>query len=96
MANTSGLKRGGTNGRPKGSLNKVTIEARVLAQRIVQDPAYRTQLRRRVQAGEAPHMETLLWHYAFGKPKESVEISTDGALVAFTLLPGVVRDDATS
>ncbi len=61
-------------GRPKGSLNKTTTEVRDLARQIVDDPEYRQALKLRVSLGEAPHMETLLWHYAYGKPKETVAL----------------------
>ena len=61
-------------GRPKGSKDKNTIEIRNAARAIVEDPTYRRMLTARLQLGEAPHMETLLWHYAYGKPVERVEV----------------------
>jgi hypothetical protein len=61
-------------GRPKGSQNKTTNEVRDAARAIVDDPEYREMLRVRVRVGMAPHMETLLWHYAYGKPKETVAV----------------------
>lgn len=69
------LKRGGSGGRPKGCLNKITRDVRELATQIVTDEAYRKALVRRIKRGKAPHMETMLWHYAYGKPKETVEHS---------------------
>lgn len=66
---------GNRNGRPKGAQNKTTGEIREAAKAIVEDPAYVRSLKKRVKAGKAPHMETLLHYYAYGKPKEQVEVS---------------------
>lgn len=62
-------------GRPKGSLNKTTTEAKALAQQLVNDPIYRENLLKRLQAGEGGQIEQIIWHYAYGKPKESIEHS---------------------
>jgi hypothetical protein len=61
-------------GRPKGSVDYISREVRAAARAIVDDPEYRTLLIARLKVGEAPHMETLLWHYAYGKPKETIEV----------------------
>jgi hypothetical protein len=76
--NTSGLKRGGP-GRPRGTQNRVTVEARAAAAALVDDPQYRQKClhdmrKRRV----LPAVETMLWHYAKGKPVERHEIATPG------------------
>jgi hypothetical protein len=66
------LRRGG--GRPKGVPNKATLEAKQACAEIVDDPIYRAKLLARARAGKlAPAMETLLWYYAKGKPKETIE-----------------------
>lgn len=70
--NTSGLRRGGP-GRPKGSLNKSTGEIRTLARRLLEDVAYQQDLAVRLREGRAQTVEALLYHYAYGKPKETVE-----------------------
>lgn len=62
-------------GRPKGSLNKHTIEAKQLARQLVSDPTYRQNLQERLRMGEAGAMEPLLWAYAFGKPKEETDLN---------------------
>ena len=76
--NTSGLKRGGP-GRPRGTLNRVTVEVRAAAAALVDDPQYRQKLlhdmrKRRV----LPAVETMLWYFAKGKPVERHEIATPG------------------
>lgn len=70
--NTSGLIRGGP-GRPPGVPNKVTSEIRGASKLLVEDPAYVENLKLRLVNGKAPHMETLLFHYAYGKPKDVTE-----------------------
>jgi hypothetical protein len=75
-------------GRPKGAQNKTTVEVRAAAQKLVEDAAYRAELKTRLKEGKAPHMETLLWYYAYGKPKEQMEVTgEDGsALGPITLI----------
>lgn len=85
--NTSGLLRGGP-GRTAGVPNKVTIEAKAICSRMVDDPVYLERLFVRLKSGRcAPAIEALIWHYAKGKPKETVEVSgVDG-----TALSQIVR-----
>lgn len=72
--NTSGLKRGGSKGRPKGTPNKATREAREFCAGIVCDPEYQRRIKARALAGKlSPQMEALLWHYAHGKPTQLVQ-----------------------
>jgi hypothetical protein len=51
--------------------NKATQEIREFARNILMSDGYRRSLVRRIEAGKAPHMEVLLHHYAFGKPKHT-------------------------
>ena len=69
--NNENLRKGG--GRPKGVPNKATREIKASARALVEDPVYVESLRRRLPAGKAPHMETLLFHYAYGKPRDTVD-----------------------
>jgi hypothetical protein len=60
-----------TEGRTPGTLNKATVEAKAACAALVDDPAYRRSLGRRLRTGRlSPAMECLLWHYAKGKPKD--------------------------
>jgi hypothetical protein len=76
-------------GRPKGSVPKITQEVRAAARALLDDPAYKDSLRTRLIAGTAPHMETLLWHYSFGKPTERVEI--EGTVTLEKIVREVIR-----
>ena len=55
------------------------MEARALAKRLVEDSEYRASLERRLRSGKAGRLEVILWHYAYGKPKEFVEHSGNHA-----------------
>jgi hypothetical protein len=70
-------------GRPKGVPNKITAEAREVAQRLVEDEMYQDKFRKRLVAGElGPGVESMLWHYAYGKPKDVVEHQGLGSIAA--------------
>ena len=84
----------GNPGRPKGALNKGTREAQELAAALIEgDPAYLKGLMRRIKAGKAPHMEPLLWHYLYGKPKESVDVSVSVGVAAEVLVNTFTLDE---
>ena len=74
---TGNLNRGG---RKKGARNKATVEIRDAARKLLEDPSYQRDLAKRLKAGRAPHMETLLHHYAYGKPVERIGGESDGPL----------------
>lgn len=74
--NLDGLKKGGP-GRPKGATNKATREIKAFAQGFLGSKEYRDNAKRRVLRGRAPHLETLLMHYAYGKPKETIAVEGD-------------------
>lgn len=66
-------------GRPRGVPNKVTIEIRELSRGLLSDPAYLATLKQRLKKGTlAPAVWCLLYHYAYGKPKETVEVGGAG------------------
>jgi len=63
-------------GRPKGGLNKSTLAGRQFAEQLVNDPVYRRNLRERLLAGKVPPgVESMLWYYAHGKPRETLELT---------------------
>jgi hypothetical protein len=66
--------------RTAGGAKPLTLlqrnEAKNFALQVVRDPLYRERLMKRAQMGVlAPAVEQLLWHYAYGKPADRVEIS---------------------
>jgi hypothetical protein len=62
-------------GRPKGSPNKVTAEAHAFARQIVDDPEYRENLFAAARKRKLhPRIEEMLWSYAYGKPKDTIEL----------------------
>ena len=63
--------------RPKGSLNRATREIREASRLLLANPEYQASLRARLIAGKAPHMETLLHQYAWGKPKDTTILEGD-------------------
>ncbi len=62
-------------GRPKGSQNKRTLEAKAFARGLLNDKTYRQKLQARLRTGKAGAMEPILWAYAFGKPREQLEMN---------------------
>ena len=63
-------------GRAKGTLNKATLVGRAFAERLVNDPDYLASVEARAKAGKLqPGIEQMIWYYAIGKPRESLELS---------------------
>lgn len=75
-----------TGGRQKGSLNKVTREIRDVSRQMLERPEYLRALQARLDAGTAGPVESLLYHYGYGKPKETIEHSTPMRPVVVDLL----------
>lgn len=78
MSEHTEIKR--PRGRPKGSKNKVTAEARAFCRRLTKDPKYRKKLREDLQRrkGVPPAVETMIWAYGHGKPVEQIELESSG------------------
>ena len=75
---------GNPRGRPKGAQNKATREVKALAQGILEDPVVQATLLNQAQRAKlAPAMMSLLFHYAYGKPKETVAL--EGGLEVLTI-----------
>lgn len=82
-----------TGGRQKGTPNKVTVEVREMARRLVEDPEYQKNLKTRLLDGSAgPGVESMLWHYAYGKPKERVEVSGESGGLPISVIERVIVD----
>ena len=51
-------------------------EARAVAKLILDSPEYRASIIKRILAGTLPApIETMLWHYRYGKPVEQVQVN---------------------
>jgi len=70
---------GNPHGRPAGSQNKATKDAKEFCSELVDSPEYRAALNARLLAGTAGAMEGLVWAYAKGKPVDRVETGGPGA-----------------
>lgn len=68
-------------GRPKGALNKNTVEVQTFAREFLSDPKGVQSYRQQYQDGKLPPaVWQLLMHYAYGKPKDTLEVQTPVAL----------------
>jgi hypothetical protein len=66
---------GNPAGWPKGVPNKATQAAKEIAAVLVDDPAYRRRLLRDLGFRKvAPAIEAMLWHYAYGVPKQTAAV----------------------
>ena len=75
-------------------MNKRTREAQELASALIDgDPDYLEGLKERIKAGKAPHMEVLLWHFRYGKPKDQVDVSVSVAVAAEVLADRLTADE---
>jgi hypothetical protein len=74
-----------TGGRKAGTPNKATAEIKDVARSLLEDPVYQAKLKRRLRDGKAPQIEQLLYHYAYGKPKERFEVSKGPTLEELVL-----------
>jgi len=91
--NVANLKRGGSPGRTPGVPNKATQVIREAARTFVEDEAGQRKMLEQYRRGRLhPAIVTMLHHYAYGKPKETIDINTPmRALVVDLLLPGEGR-----
>jgi hypothetical protein len=69
--------------------NKATVEVRDLARSLVEDATYRKKLQAdlRKRGNVKPAVECMLWYYAYGKPKQTVEVELPDVAAAFRDMP---------
>ena len=77
-------------GRPKGAVNKATRDIKARAREILEDPEYLASLKERIQKGQAQQVEALLFHYGYGKPRETVAV--EGAPQALPLVVKLTQE----
>jgi hypothetical protein len=64
------------SGRPKGMPNPVSVEARELVRQMVNDAQYQARLRRDFALRKLhPTIESLVWAYAIGKPRQDIQVT---------------------
>ena len=70
------LKRTAGPGRPRKTDDEKKKEklAQAIAQKLLTSPNYVAGLKERLESGKCqPGVEVAVWHYAFGKPPETIE-----------------------
>ncbi len=68
----------GIPGLPK-NLGKIDAkEMQLYWDNFFSSASYRDALKRRILSGRAPHMEVMLHHMTYGKPKETLALSAEG------------------
>lgn len=64
-----------TGGRQKGTPNKYNADIGAVCRSLVNDEAYRTYFAHRLMVGQLPpQLEAMAWHYAYGKPPETLNL----------------------
>jgi len=67
---------GNPAGRPPGVMNKAGQDGRAVCRLLVEDPIYRAGFAIRLNAGTlGSGLEAMVWHYAYGKPQESLDVT---------------------
>lgn len=65
-------------GRPKGSLNKATVEWKEFCLQMTRDPEVQALLLERIK--QRPELALRVAEHAVGRPKETVDLELDGAI----------------
>jgi hypothetical protein len=61
---------------PYGVTNVTRQEAQSFCRKLVQSSEYRQKLEARLLRGDLPPaLEAMIWHYAFGKPAETINLN---------------------
>jgi hypothetical protein len=82
------LKRGGSPGRQKGVQNKATVEVKEAARAFLSDPVGQAKLAEQYRRGKLhPSVLQMFYHYAFGKPAETVNLNAGDVMPWVVVLP---------
>jgi hypothetical protein len=92
-ASLGNLRKGGPGRRP-GVPNRISVEIKDLSRRLLEDPEYLAALKVRLKRGSAGAVEPLLYGYAYGKPKDVVDLHHSGTVDVGTLSDGDLRERA--
>ena len=77
---------GNPNGRPKGVPNLATQQIKTVARTLVSDPIGLATLQDQYRKGQLPPpVLCMLFHYAFGKPKERIELDAKLETLTFVI-----------
>ena len=69
---------GNPGGRPKGGQNKSTKEAKTFCAGLLGDRAYMRAFRKAFRERTLDSkLEALVWNYAYGKPRQALDISAE-------------------
>lgn len=71
------LKPGSKKGSKRKPYDRPSLDPKVkgIARRFVDNPQYRAMLREKMKDGTLhPSVQVMLWQYAYGRPKEEVEV----------------------
>lgn len=79
-----------------GATNFTRSEAQQFARGILQSDDYRNSLKSRAKTGTLPpQVETMLWHYAYGKPVEQLNVTNSSGLDLSQMGSAELADIAT-
>jgi hypothetical protein len=67
-----------TGGRQRGQPNKATLDIKAHARAVIEDPDYQAKLKQRLLDGSAPQLEILLHYYAYGRPRQEIDVNDEG------------------
>jgi hypothetical protein len=71
------------SGRVKGTPNHITVEARQLADQLVNDRAYQARLKIDFRKRKVhPTIEAMLWAYTLGRPRQQLDVDIRGTMDA--------------
>jgi hypothetical protein len=68
-------KSGNPRGKTPGTVNKVSRDVKLFAQSILEDPLVQERTLEDARKGRlAPPIHSMLFHYAYGKPKDTLKV----------------------